>query len=80
MAICVGQRIQSAIDHMEKGEIELALSDACIAIDTTSQKYYNKQTSSTTCYKRFLKENMWMIVVTGIGSLITETIKLPFCT
>ena len=78
MAISIGQRIQSMIDHMSKGEVELALSDVCIAIDITSQKYYNEQTSSAACYKRFLKENIWMIVITGMGSLITEANKLPF--
>ena len=78
MAVTVGQRVQSMIDHMSKGEIELALSDICIAIDVTSQRYYGVPASSASCYKRFLKENIWMIVVTGMGSLITEAIKLPF--
>ena len=78
MSVSVGQRVQSMIDHMSKGEVELALSDICIAIDITSQKYYNEPISSASCYKRFLKETMWMIVVTGMGSLITEAIKLPF--
>ena len=78
MSVSVGQRVQSMIDHMTKGEIELALSDICIAIDITSQKYYNEPNSSASCYKRFLKENIWMIVVTGMGSLITEAVKLPF--
>lgn len=78
MSVSVGQRVQSMIDHMSKDEVELALSDICIAIDITSQKYYNELSSSASCYKRFLKENMWMIVVTGMGSLITEAVKLPF--
>ena len=78
MSVSVGQRVQSMIYHMSKGEIELALSDICIAIDITSQKYYNEPNSSASCYKRFLKENIWMIVVTGMGSLITEAVKLPF--
>ena len=78
MSVSVGQRVLSMIDHMTKGEIELALSDICIAIDITSQKYYNEPNSSASCYKRFLKENIWMIVVTGMGSLITEAVKLPF--
>lgn len=78
MSVSVGQRVQSMIDHMSKGEVELALSDICIAIDITSQKYYNEPASSASCYKRFLKENIWMIVVTGMGSLVTEAIKLPF--
>ena len=78
MSISVGNRVQSMIDHMSKNEIELALSDICIAIDITSQKYYNESKSSASCYKRFLKENMWMIIVTGMGSIVSETIKLPF--
>ena len=53
MSVTVGDRIQSMIDHMEKGEIELALSDVCIAIDITSQKYYGEAQSSSTCYKKF---------------------------
>ncbi len=78
MSVSVGQHIQSMIDHMEKGEIELAFSDVCIAVDITSQKHFNETQSSASCYKRFLKENIWMIVVTGMGSLITEKMKLPF--
>lgn len=78
VAVTVGDRIQSMIDHMDKGEIELALSDVCIAIDITSQKYYGETHSSATCYKKFLKENIWMIVVTGMGNLISDSIKIPF--
>lgn len=64
MSVSVGQRVQSMIDHMSKGEIELALSDICIAIDITSQKYYNEPNSSASCYKRFLKENIWLSTTT----------------
>lgn len=78
MAVTVGDRVQSMIDHMEKGELDLALSDICIALDITSQKYYGMTKSSRTTYKEFLKENIWMIVATGMGSLIVESIKLPF--
>ena len=78
MSVSIGQRVQSMIEHMSKGEVELALSDICIAIDITSQKYYSEPNSSASCYKRFLKENIWMIVAIGTGSLITEAVKLPF--
>ena len=37
--VTVGDRIQSVIDHMAKGKTELALSDVCIAVDITAQKY-----------------------------------------
>ena len=63
--VSVGDRIQSAIHHMDNGETELALSDVCIAVDITAQKYYGETKSSASCYKRFLKENMWMIIATG---------------
>lgn len=76
--ITIGERMQSMISHMDKGELDLALCDVCIAIDVTSQKYYNKSHSSANIYKRFLKENIWMIITTGMGSLISEKIKLPF--
>lgn len=78
MTATVGKRIQSMIDHMGKGETALALSDVCIAIDITAQKYYNETHSSATCYKRFLKEHMWMIMATGMGSIVTSAIKIPF--
>lgn len=78
MEITVGNRVQSMIDHMEKGELDLGLSDICIALDVTSQEYYKKTSSSRTVYKDFVKENIWMIVATGMGTLITESIKLPF--
>lgn len=78
MAITVGDRIQSMIDHMGKGEFELALSDVCIAIDITSQRYFEEDKSSATCYKKFLRENIWMILATGMGSMIAESIKIPF--
>ena len=35
MSVSIGQRVQSMIEHMSKGEVELALSDICIAIDMT---------------------------------------------
>lgn len=78
MAVKVGNRVQSMIDHMDKGELELALSDICIAIDITAQKYYGKTSSSRKDYKDFLEENIWMILVAGVGSFITQSIKVPF--
>lgn len=78
MAVTVGDRVQSMIDHMDKGEFDLALSEICIALDITAQKHYGKTSSSGTDYRNFIKENIWMIVATGMGSLVAESIKLPF--
>lgn len=78
MAVTVGDRIQSVITHMEKGEIELALSDVCIALDITAQKYYNETKSSAKVYKRFLAEHMDVILATTNPSIVSKSIKLPF--
>ena len=76
--VSVGDRIQSAIHHMDNGETELALSDVCIAVDITAKKYYGETKSSASCYKRFLKENMWMIIATGMGNVIAHSLKIQF--
>lgn len=78
MAVTIGQRIQSMINHMDRGEVELALSEVCIAIDITSQKYYHLEKSSADTYKRFLNENMWMITMTGMAFIGSDSIKIPF--
>lgn len=78
MAITIGDRIQSLIDHMDKGKIELGLSDVCIAVDITAKKYYEHDKCTGEAYKKFLSENMWIILMTGMDSLISNSIKLPF--
>lgn len=78
MAVTISDRIQSMIDHMDKDEIELALSDVCIAIDITSKKHFRKKSSSASVYKDFIKENLWIIVFVGTGTILTEDIKIPF--
>lgn len=78
MAITVGDRVQAMINYMDEGKFDLALSDICIALDITSQRHYGKTLSSGERYKSFIKENIWMIVATGMNSLIAESIKLPF--
>jgi len=78
MAVTIGDRIQSMIDHMDKGEIELGLSDVCIAIDATATKYYGKTKSSSAQYKKFIDENIWILLMTGFGNVISESLKLPF--
>ena len=44
--ITIGYRIKEAIDYMDQGKIELALTPTCIALDMTAQSYYAKQNSS----------------------------------
>ena len=76
--ITIGQRLQSAIDHMDKGEYELGLSDICIALDNTAKRHFHKSDSDRTAYKEFLKENMWLILVTCLDACLSPQVKLPF--
>jgi hypothetical protein len=76
--IKIGDRVKEAIDHMDKGEIELALTPACIALDMTSQRYYAKNKSSNKDYKNFVKENLWLITYMGLPGILSNSLKLPF--
>ncbi|MEN6593612.1 MAG: hypothetical protein ABFC31_01490 [Clostridiaceae bacterium] len=78
MAVSISDRIQSMVDHMDNNEIELALSDVCIAIDITSKRHYGRARSSSTLYKNFVKENLWIIIFVGTGTILTDDIKIPF--
>lgn len=77
MSVSVGERIQNMVDYMVTGKFDAALSELCIAIDITSQVYSGSSKSSSSTYKNFLKENMWMILMTGMTT-ITDSIKIPF--
>lgn len=77
MPVSIGDRIQNMVDFMVKGKFDSALSEVCIAIDITSQLYYSSTQSNNKLYKSFLKENMWLILMTGMAA-VTDSIKVPF--
>lgn len=76
--ISVGRRIQEAIDHMDKGEIALALTPACIALDITSQRYAGAKRSGRKIYKKFIKDHLWLITYMGFPGLMATTVRVPF--
>lgn len=76
--LSVGQRIQEAIDHMDRGDYLLALTPACIALDITSQRYFQKTSGSRSTYKEFIKEHLWLITFMGIPGLMSSAIRVPF--
>ncbi len=76
--ISVGQRIQEAIDHMDRGDYALALTPACIALDITSQRHFGAKRSGRTIYKRFIQEHLWLITYVGLPGLMATTIRIPF--
>jgi hypothetical protein len=49
--ICIGERVKRTIDDMLQERYLFALEQACIAIDITAKKHYQKTWSSKTIYK-----------------------------
>ncbi len=76
--VSIGRRVQEAIDYMNKGEIGLALTAACIALDVTSQRYAGTSRSSRKVYKQFVKDYLWLITYIGFPGLMATTVRVPF--
>jgi len=76
--ISVGDRVKEAIDHMGKGERMLALTPACIALDITSQRHAGIKRSGRAAFKRYVKENLWLITYVGFPGLMASTVRVPF--
>lgn len=76
--VSVGRRVQEAIDHMGKGEIALALTPACIALDVTSQRYVGASHSSRAHFKQFVQDHLWLITYMGFPGLMASTVRVPF--
>ncbi|MFA6259795.1 MAG: hypothetical protein WCX29_04295 [Candidatus Peribacteraceae bacterium] len=76
--ITIGDRIKEAIDYMEKGHLEHALTPTCIAIDLTSKKTTGNPRSSKSDYKKFVAEYMWLISYMGLPGIMAQTIRVKF--
>ncbi len=76
--VSVGRRVQEAIDDMERGEINLALTAACIALDVTSQRYASSTQAGRAHFKKFIKDYLWLITYVGFPGLMASTVRVPF--
>lgn len=76
--ITIGKHIQTSIDHMGRGDVNLALSEVCIALDATSQLHFQTTKSSRSNYKKFVAGNMWLITYMGFPGLMSSTLRIPF--
>lgn len=76
--ITIGERIKEAIDYMEKGKIEHALTPTYIALDLTSKKVAGKDKSAKSDYKKFISDYMWLITYMGLPSVMTNAVKVHF--
>jgi hypothetical protein len=70
--ITVAERVLYAIDLIETGKFELALEQAAIGIDISSQRFYKKTVSSNKDYKNFLKEYYWAIELMALNGIDLE--------
>jgi hypothetical protein len=69
MTITVGQRVKHAIDDVQRGELELAMEHACIAIDITAKRFYGATQSTRTLYKDLIDEFAWLIELMALGGI-----------
>ncbi|MYM36588.1 hypothetical protein GTP38_19855 [Duganella sp. FT94W] len=76
--ISVGRRVQEAIDYMGKGEVELALTAACIALDITSKRHVGASKSKSDHFKKFVQDHLWLITYVGFPGLMASTVRVPF--
>jgi hypothetical protein len=76
--IFVGQRVQEAIDHLDRGRFALAVTPACLALDVTSQRFYGAGPSGPTLIRRFVQEHLWLIAFMGFPGLGSAAIRIPF--
>jgi len=70
--ITIGQRVKHAIDDIGRGEFEVALEHASIAIDITSKRKYGRQRSGRVIYKDLLKEYSWLLELMALGGIDLE--------
>lgn len=63
---------------MDKREIVLALTPACIALDVTAQRYAGAKRSSRGSYKKFIHDYLWLITYVGFPGLMATTVRVPF--
>jgi len=73
--ITIGQRVQYAIEAVERGEFEHALEHVSIAIDITAKKYYQAPKSTNANYKNLLKEYSWLIEIMSLGGINLDESK-----
>ena len=58
----VGQQIERTIKELQQAHWEAAMAELFPAVQETARRYYQHQTESADCTKRFLRESMWMII------------------
>ena len=65
--ITIGHRIRLAIYDIDRGEFEVALEHASIALDITAQRYYGSPKSSGGIYKRLHRRVFMASGIDGVG-------------
>ncbi len=74
----VGEKIQEAIDFMEKGLHEIAFAATCAAISETIRKESGKADLSNSDYQRFVRENWQLIPFMSLPEALPLPMNIPF--
>lgn len=69
--------VQEAIDLTDRGLFETAFVSACAAVSETVKKAFEKENLTEADYKRFIEENLQLILFMGVPAALQE-IETPF--
>jgi hypothetical protein len=64
--------VADAIDAFEKGNRDSAMMHACIALDATARRYFNRNASRKSDYKALVREFIWCLHMMMGGGIDLE--------
>lgn len=74
----VGEKIQEAVDLMERGLNEVAFAALCTAISETIKKSVGKNDLADSDYQHFIKENWQLIPFMSLPEALPLPLNVPF--
>jgi hypothetical protein len=63
---------------MDRGQVALALSPACLALDVSAQRYAGASSSSESATGTFVRDHLWLITYVGFPGLSSASARIPF--
>jgi len=70
--LTIADRLDRAIEDIEKGAIDFALESICIALDLTAQRTYHRSHSDKRDYKKLINDYSWLVELIGLPGLNLE--------
>ena len=72
----IGSFLSVSLDALESGNHDVSLALACTAIDATSKKLYGSTLNNNQRNKKFLKENMHLVIYFGFPGIVANALAI----